>query len=84
MNAIASPAKKTNRSNAKHSTPSPPAMPYLTPYMSTGWTTNGNKITPSGGIANPLKKITTLEAKARKNLLMTSNRRIAVDRGGEF
>jgi hypothetical protein len=55
-----------------------PVKPYLRPNNSTGCATNGKAITPSGGKLMPLRNSTTLEAKARVNLLMTSNFRIKV------
>src|SRR6516165_10011877 len=67
----------------------PPLTPYLRPNSSAGCATNGKAITPSGGKLMPLRKSTTLEAKARVNLLMTSNFGIALTdkrlafRGGE-
>jgi len=58
------------------STPIHQPIPNRKPKASTGWGTRGMRTTPAGGMATPPINRTEVEAKARKNLLMTSSRRI--------
>src|SRR5438309_1263101 len=55
-------------------------MPYFSPKTRTGCATKGNRITPNGGKLTPPIKRNMLEARARTNLLMTSNRSMGMDR----